>query len=231
MPLMDLDLRVEGILPGDVGSFLREAERRVEQFQAASCVPAFVPSDFGGVYAVLRALAATGIPRGNLFCEWGSGFGVVTCLAAMLDLDAFGIEIEGELVDAARQLADDCELPAEFIQGSFIPAGGEVCLRAGDEFAWLTIDAGEAYDDLGLAPDDFDVIFAYPWPDEEWLTEALFERYAAGGAVLVTYHSGEDFRLRQKIDKRPGRRGRQRLGPARPNSLSPKGRRDDTIAL
>ena len=35
-------------------------------------------------------------------------------------------------------------------------------------------------------------------PDEERLTGDLFERYAAVGAVLVTYHGSEDFRLRRK---------------------------------
>jgi hypothetical protein len=28
---------------------------------------------------------------------------------------------------------------------------------------------------LGLDPEDFDVVFAYPWPEEECLTSALFE--------------------------------------------------------
>jgi hypothetical protein len=203
MPLKDLDLPVSATAaPGDVHAFLREAGRRVERFRADRHTPGFVPSDFEGVYRVLRALAAAAPAPGGLFCEWGSGFGVVACLAALLEFDACGIEIDGALVDEARQLAGDFDLPVEFVHGSFIPEGGEAFLAPDDRFAWLTTDAGGAHEQLGLDPDDFNVIFAYPWPDEERATEALFRRYAAVGAVLVTYHGGEDFRVRRKL---PGR--------------------------
>ena len=66
------------------------------------------------------------------------------------------------------------------------------------DFAWLSTVGGSGYEELGLGPDDFDIIFAYPWPDEERLTGALFERYARAGAVLLTYHGGDDLRLRRK---------------------------------
>ena len=48
-------------------------------------------------------------------------------------------------------------------------------------------------------PADFDVIFAYPWPDEERLIRTLFDRLAGVGAKLLTYHGGDDFQLRRKI--------------------------------
>src|SRR5256885_1381872 len=136
MPLLDLNLLVDGTaLPGDVRAFLQEAERRIEQFQLDCHLPGFVPSDFARVYGVLSTLSAGDLLPGGLFCEWGSGFGVVACLAAMLEFDACGIEIEGELVGAARQLADDFDLPVEFICGSFIPKGSEAYLHANDRFA------------------------------------------------------------------------------------------------
>jgi hypothetical protein len=47
-----------------------------------------------------------------------------------------------------------------------------------------------------------DVVFAYPWPDEESVTGELFDRYAGAGALLVTYHGGDDFRLRRKAARR-----------------------------
>jgi hypothetical protein len=201
MPLTPLELPpVEPAVPPDVRTFLREAGRRIEHFQRTAHLPAFVPSDFEAAYAVLRALAEADLAPGNLFCEWGSGFGVVACLAAMLDFDACGIEIEGELVDAARRLADDFDLPVEFVRGSFIPRGAGRAAHAGD-FAWLTTEAGNVEEDLGLAPDDFAVIFAYPWPDEERLIEELFTSYAARGAVLVTHHGGDVFHLRRKTGR------------------------------
>jgi hypothetical protein len=198
LALSDLNLAIGTTeLPGDVRAFLREADRRIERFRLDCRIPGFVPSDYAHAYGVLQSLAVADLAPGNLFCEWGSGFGVVACLAAMLEFDACGIEIECDLVDEARQLADDFDLPVEFIQGSFIPEGSAGCV-ADDSFAWLTTEESGTEEELGLGPADFDVIFAYPWPDEEKVIAALFDRHAAAGAVLVTYHSGEDVRLRRK---------------------------------
>jgi hypothetical protein len=198
MPLLDLSLPVdEAPPPREVRVFLREADRRIERFRPCRPIPGFVPSDSPRAYAALRALAAGGVAPGDLFCEWGSGFGVVACLAAMLGFDACGIEVEGELVDAARRLADDFGLPVEFVRGSFIPAGGRDDLGAG-AFAWLDTDAGDVQEEAGLGPSDFDVIFAYPWPDEEEAIAGLFDRHAGAGAVLATYHGGDGLRLRRK---------------------------------
>jgi hypothetical protein len=73
MPLVDLDFSgVLEVLPADVRSFLREADRRIERFQRTSRVPAFVPSDFGAAFGVLKELADTSPRAGRLFCEWGS---------------------------------------------------------------------------------------------------------------------------------------------------------------
>src|SRR4051812_41299195 len=106
MALIDLSVPEGGAeLPRGGRAVLREADRRIEVFQQAARAPAFVPGDYVGAYRVLRALSGSGLVRGNRFCEWGSGYGVVTCLAAGLDYEAYGIEIEGELVDAARRLA------------------------------------------------------------------------------------------------------------------------------
>lgn len=195
MSLIDVKLEIESEqAPRDVRLFLREAQRRIDSFQRHSHVPGFVPSDFGGAYRVLRALAAH-LRRGSFLCEWGSGFGVVACLAAMLEFDVCAIEIEQQLVDAAQRLADDFGVPVQFACGSFIPRKSQFSLD--DDFAWLSTEGADGHEQLGQTPDEFDVIFAYPWPDEEALTGKLFQRYAAAGAVLVTYH-GADFRVRRK---------------------------------
>jgi hypothetical protein len=201
MPLTDVNLPLdEDPVPADVRAFLREAERRIDEFQQHARVPGFVPSDFASVYRLLRALSSANLP-GNLFCEWGSGFGVVACLAAMLDFDAVGIEIEADLVNAAQKLADDFELPVEFVCGSFIPKGGGIYADVRGGYAWLHTDETRS-NGLGLDTNDFDMIFAYPWPDEEGATEKLFDRFARDGALLVTYHGGDDLRLRRKVGKK-----------------------------
>src|SRR5438128_1925401 len=79
-------------------------------------------------------------------------------------------------------------VPVEFVRGSFIPQDSEECLGPRPEFAWLTVDTGGDDADGELGPADADVVFAYPWPDEEQLIEALFERHAGAGTVLVSYH-------------------------------------------
>jgi hypothetical protein len=206
MPLLDLDVPIRQTkLPGDVRAFLREADRRITRFLREGHVPAFVPSDFPRVYQTLRALSEAGLTQGGLFCEWGSGFGVVACLATLLDFDAFGIEVEDELVEAAQELADDFGLPVEFVHGSFLPADFDA---RGQQFAWLTTDTHDGHATLDLGPDDFDVIFAYPWPDEESLTADLFERRGRVGALLVTYHTSDELRVQRKITR--SRRGNSR---------------------
>jgi hypothetical protein len=203
MPLVDLTLPTTGrSLPPDARRFIREADRRIAQFQVGCTIPGFVPSDYATACRVLLALSGSSVARGRRLCEWGSGFGVVASLAAMLDFDSCGIEVEGALVDEAQRLAEDFGLSVEFVHGSFIPRGEDDRVHAVGTYSWLTTESGDAYEDLGLEPEDMDVVFAYPWPDEEALIGELFERYAGHGAVLATYHGGEDFRLRRKVGKR-----------------------------
>jgi hypothetical protein len=203
MPLVEMpSFSRQPPLPHAIRKFIREADRRIERFRREHRVPAFVPSDFAATYSSLRALQESGCLSGGWFCEWGSGFGVTSCLAAMLGFDALGIEIEGVLVDAARRLATDFDVEVEFVEGSFIPAGGGAFVD-GIDCGWLTCVAGGGHETLGLDPEDFDVVFAYPWPDEECLTAALFERYAREGAVLVTDHELGGLRLRRRWSALP----------------------------
>ncbi len=88
MPLLDIDISINGsVLPDDVVAFLREADLRVSQFVRNSPVrvTGFVPSDFVTVYHSLRAITEANLASGTSFCEWGSGFGVVASLAALLE--------------------------------------------------------------------------------------------------------------------------------------------------
>jgi hypothetical protein len=144
---------------------------------------------------------------GKVVCEWGSGFGVVACLAAMLELDAYGIEIEPELVEASRSFADHFRLPVTFVHGSLIPRGSEAqaeaaCVANSSAYFWLVTDPDDAYDELGFESNDFDVVFAYPWPGEECLFEYLFEQHGANGALLLTYNEFDSVRLQRNVSSR-----------------------------
>ncbi len=206
MPLVDIEISVNGsVLPDDVVAFLREADLRVSQFVSNSPLrlTGFVPSDFVTVYHALRAISEANLAPGTSFCEWGSGFGVVASLAAMLGFKVCGIEIERGLVDASRRLADDFDLPVEFVHGSFVPSGAEAYAKEtyadnNAEYFWLVTDADDAYNELGLGPNDFDIVFAYPWPGEEYLFTSLFEKHAADKALLLTYDYFNSVRLLAK---------------------------------
>ncbi|HAA72382.1 MAG TPA: hypothetical protein DCE55_24810 [Planctomycetaceae bacterium] len=212
MPLLDVDISINGSgLPSNVVAFLREAELRVSQFvrDSPDHVKGFVPSDFVTVYRSLRAITEANLAAGTSLCEWGSGFGVVASLAAMLEFQVCGIEIERALVNASRRLADDFCLPVEFVHGSFVPSGAEADVEeshadSSSEYFWLVTDADDTYDELGRGPHDFDVVFAYPWPAEECLIEDIFEKYAAEEALLLTYTAYDSVRLRRKVRKVPG---------------------------
>jgi hypothetical protein len=197
MALIELDVTAEKEpLPRDIRELLREARRRIEWFQRDCRTPGFVASNYEMVYAVLRTIAEQDLAPGNSFCEWGSGFGVVACLAAQLGFEACGIEVEAELIDQACRLADDFELPVTYLHGSFLSRKDARALADRADFAWLATEDSDA-PELELEPADFDLVFVYPWPDEEKVVEQLFARQAAPGAVLLSYH-GDKVRLRRK---------------------------------
>ena len=120
-------------------------------------------------------------------------------MAAELGFDAVGIESEEELVEQSTQLAADHEIDAEFVTGSFVPEQHEDLFDNSGDFNWVRIDRASAYDEIGLEPDDFDLVYCYPWPGEEYLSESLFQRCGATGALLLSYHGREGFRLRRRV--------------------------------
>ena len=192
--LTDLEFVPErGELPKNIQQLLDDADEQIERhLRDASPSSGFVPSDFVTAYWMLHAIRERGLSCGMAFCEWGSGFGVVTALAALLEYDACGIEVSRALVEAARQLSENFDAPAEFVEGSFVPPGGEHVVEEAytdhyDGSSWLTTESDGAYDELGMEIDDFDVIYAFPWPNEAPVVEILFDAYAADGALLLTY--------------------------------------------
>ena len=177
--------------PPEVAKFIADAQSRIEAFiesHLADPVHSIVPSDYPLVYGALFHVAGAHLAPGPLFCEWGSGAGVVTCLAAMVGFDACGIEFEADLVELSIRLAQHHHLKAGFYRGNFVPRGGQKIAEQVGEFEWLATGGADPYDQMDLEIDDFDMVFAYPWPGEERVIERLFDRFASNGALLLTYN-------------------------------------------
>ena len=188
------------VLDETVHRLIRDGESRLQRFydrSVASEQQRVGRSDFYQVAEALAGLrAAAGMP--GVFGEWGSGFGVNTCVAAMLGYRAVGIELDPALLRHARALAADYQLSATFVQGNFLPSVARELLDPVDR-VWLTsLEGVAAYGSEALAITDFDVIFAYPAPGEARFIFDVFEQCAANAATLISFHGGGELRVQKK---------------------------------
>ena len=149
-------------LSGKARDFLSEGRSR---FSSVDCFD-FVPSKYELVWRTLDAL-----PRGR-FCEWGSGFGLVTGMAELLGFDAGGIEVDEHLAEASRKLLNDFQLSARIITGSYFEL-----------------------------PCDADVVFVYCWFSKTRMTEEYFAAYAPDDAKLLICYGQNDIRCKVKSTK------------------------------
>ena len=198
------DLRAAPHSTKKVEALLEEATRRIDEFLRRPTEPGdycFVSSDFRAVDAHLAWIVDRQLPAGRAFCEWGSGYGVVTLLAALHQFDACGIEVRAELVKHAQRLAADFDISAQFVCGSLIPEEGEQMVNYLEDLSYINTHAPSAYEELELDVNDFDLFFTFPWPGEERFCELLFDQYAANGALLLSYHGVEGFRLQRRVSK------------------------------
>tara|TARA_R110002096_G_scaffold16662_1_gene56831 strand:+ start:176 stop:826 length:651 start_codon:yes stop_codon:yes gene_type:complete len=197
MSLQELDLTLDlDTLPTEVSEWIAEANRRREQFYEAGLglrYPKYIPSNPVMVHAAIANLMADGQLRGDLFCEWGCGFGIAAGVASLLGLKAYGLEIETELAELATQLAADMKVPIEILQSNYLPEGFEEIEEMGGKeliapesmMSRGTVVSPPEYD--GLDPAEVDLFFVYPWPDQEELMMDLFSKVATDGAVLLLY--------------------------------------------
>lgn len=166
-------------LPAKANRLIQDCKEASEEICARGSgegdVPDFVPADGRTSWNLLNTvLQHRQTERELVFCEWGSGIGLVTLIASMIGMDATGIEIDEELNDLARQYAKQYSIPATFINASFYPA--------------------ENPDPL-IDYQNVDLFFAYPWPDQITRTLGLFNKVARSGAILVCYHGGRNYRV------------------------------------
>jgi hypothetical protein len=143
----------------------------------------FVAAEYETVLAALIAHRRDGLR----FLEWGSASGVITIMADLLGYDASGIEIDESLVQTARDLAARFRSNAKFVAGNFLPAG--FAFESKSDAEWTTPPGAgtSGYMQLGLALDDFDVVFGYPWGEQERVMRDLMRTYGQRDAVLLLY--------------------------------------------
>jgi hypothetical protein len=141
----------------------------------------FVAADYAGVLAALIRHRGPGLR----FLEWGSASGVITIMADLLGFEAYGIELDADLVRTARALATRFESRARFAVGSFLPAGYVWRPIGGDGRIATIGDGASGYRELGHPLDEFDVVFGYPWSGEEPMMRDLMTSYGGSDALLL----------------------------------------------
>ncbi len=188
------------LTPDSVAEQIDDANTKIERFylDQETIIENFVVSDFYLFDSALRWIEQEELPPGNRFLEWGSGFGVATLIAASQRWRALGIEIDPSLMHQSCLLADHWNQDAEFACGSFLPAGAEELLEYAEDADHLALGGVDGYDELGIALDDIDLVYVFPWPGESGFIEAVFDRFANVGAMLMSYCGRDGMQLLRK---------------------------------
>lgn len=202
MALNELELDVpEDALQPPIADWLGTARERIERYWdhfSQKPLPQYVECDFDYVSAALQACLDNDLIDGKLFVEWGCGFAVVTGVAALLGLDAIGIEAEEFLCQEARILLSKQGISAEVWQGNFLPAGAARLAEDKDPLVSLTHRIPPAYEQYDMPLEDFAMVFAYPWPGEEHFLRVVFDRYARRDALMLMYRGPYHVELYRK---------------------------------
>jgi len=167
-------------IPYHLRILLDETAEDLSEWQGVRERNEFVPADYVLVFDALCALRPR-MPRNPLFIEWGSGLGVVSLMAAALGWKATGVEIQRPLYLQSRRLAERFDLPAMFLHGSFFPEDPTAIEKSDERYAAA------------------DLVYVYPWPDQELEIFDLFDRTSKAGALLLTYYGVEDLRVFRKV--------------------------------
>ncbi len=133
---------------------------------------------------VLPALISVRAP-GRRFLEWGSATGVITIMADLLGFEAYGIELDADLVGEARGLADAWGSGARFAAGSLLPTGYRFRGNRGGGRLGTIGEGTSGYLELGHPLEDFDVVYGFPWSGEEAMMLDLMRCYGRSDALLL----------------------------------------------
>lgn len=212
MTIEEIEIAIDEFpFPLDVENFLAEATLRIDSLfetEHNRKLPHFIPSNAVLLYKTLAQITHDNLPLGRVYCEWGSGYGVGTCLASLLGYEAYGIEIETELVNASRQLAEDLGIQISIIERDYMPegfecyegsGGAELLLPENYTFERDDISNVACYEGMEHALDEVDVFFVYPWPGEQEFMLEFFQAVAADGALFLGYFGENELVVYRKI--------------------------------
>jgi hypothetical protein len=120
-------------------------------------------------------------------------------MASLLGYEAYGIEVEPELLALGRELAgkhcsEHMSRPV-FGTGSFIPAEFDPRRTREDEFHRTQVDQPPAYDEIDMQLRDFDLVYAFPWPEEWTVFSRIIRKCAAPNTLLLRYDAREGLSL------------------------------------
>jgi SAM-dependent methyltransferase len=186
-----LSLSQNSISKAELEELWSAASQIWNEHEAEAAFEGYVSADFAAIYERLVKLRT----RAQTFLEWGSGLGVVATMASRLGFDAYGIEIKPELVHAARDLAARFRAQPKFAVGSFIPDAFDERIHSGDEFFRTECNEPDAYSVLRMDLGDFDLIYAYPWPEEHTVFRSIVRRCAAPHTLYLQFDVREGLSL------------------------------------
>lgn len=186
----------DGSLLAEFRELWAEADNLWDQYQETPAFHGYVSADYYAVYQSLLRLEGTAAT----LLEWGSGLGIVAIMASRMGFEAYGIEAEPSLVEHAERLAQFYGSAAQFAQGSFIPEEFEWDLIEGDESQRTLIDIPAAYESLDMELRDFDLIYAYPWPEEHTLFRNIVRSCGQKNALFLSYDGREGMELIRSHD-------------------------------
>jgi hypothetical protein len=167
----------------ELGSLWEEADDLWHRSQVADGFHAYVSADYDAVFRSLVPLRG----RVDTFLEWGSGLGVVTIMASRLGFEAYGIENEPELVEYSNAFGKRYGPDAQFVCGNFFPREFEWNAAEGEIEVRTTLQGVSAYERMGRKLTDFDLVYAYPWPEEHQLYQNVMRKHGRLDSLLLTY--------------------------------------------
>ncbi len=151
----------------------------------------FVPAEYDRVLLALTELHRPGLR----FLEWGSATGVIAIMADLLGYEAYGIELDAELVHIAVDMANRYASGARFVAGSFLPEGYAWRPADGDGRLGTVGEGASGYLKLGHPLEDFDLVYGYPWDGEDAVMRALMRAHGRPDAGLILPRVSGDIQL------------------------------------